>query len=284
VRGVHAAERPVADTSRKFAQCDMPAERFVLDASVAVEWFLPGGGPGFRYASGILERIGKGELAPLVPDLWHYELGSVLIAAKRDKRVSAAKLRASQHLIRRLQPETLAIEIDAATVVDISQRYHLQGYDAVYFELARRLARPIASLDDGIRTAMQGVRLGAAVGTVCLARSSVKGVDSPLMKRAITLKSPRITLNKRIDPDNPPWSEKMLGPPVIGRGRGPQKAPTKAAHNRPPGRRRHCFFQSAGAWLSNPHKRGTTQGRVERSDSRFKANAYPARRMTRRIA
>jgi uncharacterized protein (DUF4415 family) len=47
------------------------------------------------------------------------------------------------------------------------------------------------------------------------------------MKRAITLKSPRITLNKRIDPDNPPWSEKMLGPPVIGRGRGPQKAPTK---------------------------------------------------------
>ena len=47
------------------------------------------------------------------------------------------------------------------------------------------------------------------------------------MKRAITLKSPRITLNKRIDPDNPPWSEEMLGPPVIRRGRGPQKTPTK---------------------------------------------------------
>src|SRR6266568_8500214 len=53
---------------------------------------------------------------------------------------------------------------------------------------------------------MQGVRLRAAVGTVCLARSSV---------------------NKRIDPDNPPWSEEMLGPPVMRRGRGPQKAPTK---------------------------------------------------------
>jgi len=47
------------------------------------------------------------------------------------------------------------------------------------------------------------------------------------MKRAITLKSPKTTSNKRVDPDNPPWSEEMLGPPVFKRGRGPQKAPTK---------------------------------------------------------
>ena len=47
------------------------------------------------------------------------------------------------------------------------------------------------------------------------------------MKRAITLKSPKTTSNKRVDPDNPPWSKKMLGPPVLKRGRGPQKAPTK---------------------------------------------------------
>ena len=47
------------------------------------------------------------------------------------------------------------------------------------------------------------------------------------MKHATTLKSPKTTSNKRIDPDNPPWSEEMLGPPVLKRGRGPQKAPTK---------------------------------------------------------
>jgi len=99
----------------------MPAKRFVLDASVAVEWFLPSGGPGGRYAEGILERIGGEELVPAVPDLWHYELGSVLIAARRDKRISAAKLRASQLAIRGLQLEMLAIEIDAAALVDISQ-------------------------------------------------------------------------------------------------------------------------------------------------------------------
>ena len=47
------------------------------------------------------------------------------------------------------------------------------------------------------------------------------------MKHATTLKSPKTTSNRRVDPDNPPWSEEMLGPPVLKRGRGSQKAPTK---------------------------------------------------------
>ena len=47
------------------------------------------------------------------------------------------------------------------------------------------------------------------------------------MKRAITLKPPKTTSAKTVDRDNPPWSEEMLGPPIVRRGRGPQKAPTK---------------------------------------------------------
>ena len=131
----------------------MPAERFVLDASVAVEWFLPGAGTRGNYAKTILERISTGELIPVVPDLWHYEMGSVLVAARRDKRISVAKLGAAQTALRALGIETLAIELDASELIDLSQRYHMQGYDVVYFELARRLAIPIASIDGGIKTA-----------------------------------------------------------------------------------------------------------------------------------
>ena len=131
----------------------MAAERFVLDASLAIEWFLPGRGSRSSYVEGILERIGAEKLLPTVPDLWHYEVGSVLIAAKRDKRISAARLKASQLAIRELRLETLVVELDAAELIDLSQRYHLQGYDVVYFELARRLTMPIASLDGGIKTA-----------------------------------------------------------------------------------------------------------------------------------
>lgn len=47
------------------------------------------------------------------------------------------------------------------------------------------------------------------------------------MKRAITLRSPKTRSAKVKDRDNPPWSEAMLGPPILRRGRGPQKAPTK---------------------------------------------------------
>jgi uncharacterized protein (DUF4415 family) len=38
------------------------------------------------------------------------------------------------------------------------------------------------------------------------------------MKPATTLKPPKTTSNKLLDPDNPPWTEEMLGPPVMRRG------------------------------------------------------------------
>ena len=47
------------------------------------------------------------------------------------------------------------------------------------------------------------------------------------MKRATTAKLPKKTSAKVYDPDNPAWTEDMLGAPVIKRGRGPQAAPTK---------------------------------------------------------
>src|SRR5438445_4424959 len=49
------------------------------------------------------------------------------------------------------------------------------------------------------------------------------------MKRAITLKSRKTTSAKIVDRNNPPWTEQMLGPAVVRRGRGPQRAPTKVS-------------------------------------------------------
>ncbi|HEX8012423.1 MAG TPA: BrnA antitoxin family protein [Casimicrobiaceae bacterium] len=47
------------------------------------------------------------------------------------------------------------------------------------------------------------------------------------MKRAITLRPPKTRSGKVKDRDNPPWSEAILGPPILRRGRGPQKSPIK---------------------------------------------------------
>ena len=47
------------------------------------------------------------------------------------------------------------------------------------------------------------------------------------MKLATTAKLPKKTSARVNDPENPAWTEDMLGAPVIKRGRGPQAAPTK---------------------------------------------------------
>ena len=47
------------------------------------------------------------------------------------------------------------------------------------------------------------------------------------MKLATTAKLPKKTSAKVNDPNNPAWTEDMLGAPVLKRGRGPQAAPTK---------------------------------------------------------
>ena len=41
----------------------------------------------------------------------------------------------------------------SAAVVDLASRYHLQGYDALYFHLARSMGLPLATLDHGHRQA-----------------------------------------------------------------------------------------------------------------------------------
>jgi predicted nucleic acid-binding protein len=43
--------------------------------------------------------------------------------------------------------------VTARRVVELAKRYQLQGYDALYFELAKSLALPLATLDNGHRQA-----------------------------------------------------------------------------------------------------------------------------------
>ena len=47
------------------------------------------------------------------------------------------------------------------------------------------------------------------------------------MKQTTTAKLPKKTSARVDDPDNPAWTENMLGAPVLKRGRGPQATPTK---------------------------------------------------------
>ena len=131
----------------------MAARLFVLDASGALEWFLPEAESVHPYAASVLTAIDRNDITPAVPDLWHYEMASALLTAKRRGRIGAAKLKAATANLAAFQCATLVLQLVAPEVIDAGLRYYLQGYDAVYFELARRLKAPMATLDEGIRTA-----------------------------------------------------------------------------------------------------------------------------------
>lgn len=139
----------------------MAFSRVVLDASVTIEWFLPGTAAASAYAADVLRSIEVRELLPIVPDLWHYEVGSVLVAAKRKRQLSEKRLKEAAEQLAQLHPFTINTRLTESDVIAKSAAFHLQGYDAVYFDLASRLNVAIAATDGGIRTAARthGVRL-----------------------------------------------------------------------------------------------------------------------------
>ena len=94
------------------------------------------------------------------------------------------------------------------------------------------------------------------------------------MKRATTLKPPKITSAKAVDRDNPPWSEEMLGPAIVRKGRGPQKAPTKVLTSIRLDPEVLAYFRAQGAGYQN---------RINQVLKEFVASR-PTRRSTGRAA
>ena len=85
----------------------MVFSRVILDASVTLDWFISDKSSIATYADDVLNAIENREILPLVPDLWHYEVGSVLIAAKRARRITAQRLNKAVDLLNRLRPFTI---------------------------------------------------------------------------------------------------------------------------------------------------------------------------------
>lgn len=136
--------------------------RFVLDASVALAWFLPDESAERRAYSLRVLKTARAELAvAVVPLLWHEEMGDVLVRMRRARRISAARFDDALALLRTLPLETHLNAFTVDVLVERALRYHLQVYDAVYFDLAEALGLPIAALDGGLRTAARnhGVKL-----------------------------------------------------------------------------------------------------------------------------
>jgi len=124
---------------------------FVLDTSVTMAWLFED--EATRTTEAILDRL-KDEEA-LVPTLWTYEVGNVLLMAERRKRITEAQGRRFTQLL-----ESLPIHISDShlkslwnNAVVVAREHGLSVYDGTYLDLAMREGIPLATRDRALRKA-----------------------------------------------------------------------------------------------------------------------------------
>ena len=135
-----------------------PLMAVVIDASVAVAWFVPS--QASNYADRIASRTRHEAL--VVPSLWEAEFANVMTVLLR-RRVLARHQVAS--VLAKAERLNLVIDRDVAAaraLFALAEQHGISAYDATYLELAQRRGLPLATRDANLARAGRaaGVLLG----------------------------------------------------------------------------------------------------------------------------
>jgi predicted nucleic acid-binding protein len=109
---------------------------FVLDASVAVKWFLLSAEPLKAEAVALLARRMEGEIEFIVPDLFWAELGNILWKATRQARCTAPQAEGFLDRARGQDLPTVPSEELLNEALAIASEYSRSFYDGLYLALA----------------------------------------------------------------------------------------------------------------------------------------------------
>ena len=124
---------------------------FVLDTSVTMAWLFED--EATRTTEAILDRL-KSEEA-LVPTLWTYEVGNVLLMAERRKRITEAQGRRLTRLLESLPIRITDPQLNSlwSNAVVVAREHGLSVYDGTYLDLAMREGIALATRDKALRKA-----------------------------------------------------------------------------------------------------------------------------------
>jgi predicted nucleic acid-binding protein len=128
--------------------------RFVLDASVALGWFLDQPTPDL--AVRIRESLLAGDSTAIVPSFWHLEIANVLVVAERRGLTSIQDVDTFIAYLEGLLVSAIESRSEPTPVraaVEFARQYELTPYDAVYLALAQEEGIALATLDQKLRAA-----------------------------------------------------------------------------------------------------------------------------------
>jgi predicted nucleic acid-binding protein len=135
--------------------------RFVLDASVALSWFVDK--PVAPDAERARQLLTKGWTAR-VPAIWQLEMINGFVKAERSRGLSADEVDESFLEMQRLLARSVRLDGGLFSLEDtlmLARSFQVTSYDASYVELATREGLPLATLDKGLRAA--AVKAGVAL-------------------------------------------------------------------------------------------------------------------------
>ena len=131
---------------------------FVLDTSVTMAWLFED--ETTLTTETVLDRLNEEDA--LVPTLWTYEVGNVLLMAERRNRITEAQGRRFTQLL-----ESLPIHISDShlkslwnNAIVVAREHDLSVYDGTYLDLAMREGIPLATRDKALRKAAKKLGIG----------------------------------------------------------------------------------------------------------------------------
>jgi predicted nucleic acid-binding protein len=126
---------------------------FVLDASVALAWFVDDPVPSYAVQ---IKQFMEGGMKAVVPALWTLEIANGLCMSERRGKLTPEQ---TDHGLRQLEiimASGIQIGAEVASIrehLGAARAFRLTAYDTVYLELARREGLALATLDKSLRVA-----------------------------------------------------------------------------------------------------------------------------------